>query len=63
MLRQNLPDVQSWGKATAKEARPHKTKHSYLGFLNIHLPEQLPVNPCPADTLLEVEELGKEKPG
>lgn len=46
MLRQSLPDVQSWGKGTATEARPHKTKHSYMGCLNIHLPEQLPVNPA-----------------
>lgn len=59
MLRESLPDVHSWGKGTATEARPHKTKHSYMGSLNTQLPEQLPVNPSPADTQLEGDELGR----
>lgn len=46
-----------------KEARPHKRKHSYMGCLNIHLPEYLPINHCPDNTLLEVEKSGKERAG
>lgn len=65
-----FPDVQmkssrcaELGQSYSQRGQATQTKHSYMGCLNIHLPEHLPVNHCPADTLLEVEELGKERPG
>lgn len=65
-----FPDVQMKSfrcaelrQSYSQRGQATQTKHSYMGCLNIHLPEHLPLNHCPADTLLEVEELGKERPG